>query len=81
MLCVVNLDPHWKQGGFTWLDLEALGIDGRRRPRSRCYDALGDARYVWQGRRNYVELDPHVTPGHIFVVRDLSEPSTAEVTA
>ncbi|MEX0835785.1 MAG: alpha-1,4-glucan--maltose-1-phosphate maltosyltransferase [Nitriliruptor sp.] len=83
VLCVVNVDPAWKQGGFTWLDLEALGFEEEDEdPRFEVYDALGDARYVWQGRRNYVELDPHVTPGHIFVVRDLSQlsdPSTREV--
>jgi starch synthase (maltosyl-transferring) len=73
VLCIVNVDPEWKQGGFTWLDLEALGLEGDD-ARFEVYDALGESRYVWQGRQNYVELDPHVSPGHIFVVRDLSKP-------
>jgi starch synthase (maltosyl-transferring) len=73
ILCIVNVDPEWKQGGFTWLDLEALGLEDEH-ARFEVYDALGESRYVWQGRRNYVELDPHVSPGHIFVVRDLSTP-------
>jgi starch synthase (maltosyl-transferring) len=75
VLTIVNLDPQWKRGGFTWLDLEALGIE-REDERFEVYDALGEARYVWQGRRNYVELDPHVSPGHIFVVRSLDAPTT-----
>ncbi|MFA9431757.1 maltotransferase domain-containing protein [Egicoccus sp. AB-alg2] len=68
VLVVVNLDPHWKQAATTWLDLEALGIDGDDQP-FEVHDRIGDARYVWQGRRNYVELDPHVSPAHVFVVK------------
>jgi len=74
VLTVVNLDPHWRQGGFTWLDLEALGIEGDDVP-YEVHDRIGDARYVWHGRRNYIELDPHVTPAHVFVVRPLAQPS------
>jgi starch synthase (maltosyl-transferring) len=77
VLTIVNLDTQWKQGGFTWLDLEALGIE-REDARFEVYDALGEARYVWQGRRNYVELDPHVSSGHIFVVRDLDAPTLTD---
>lgn len=76
VLTIVNLDTEWKQGGFTWLDLEALGIE-REDERFEVYDALGESRYVWQGRRNFVELDPHVSSGHIFVVRRLDAPSSA----
>jgi len=32
-------------------------------------DLLADTRYLWQGSRKYVELDPQVMPGHIFRVR------------
>jgi starch synthase (maltosyl-transferring) len=72
VMSVVNLDPHWKQAGRTWLDLEALGIEEGER--FEIHDRIGDARYVWQGRDNYLELDPHVTPAHIFVVRPLDRP-------
>jgi starch synthase (maltosyl-transferring) len=72
VLTVVNLDPRWKQSGFTWLDLEALGLeDGQR---YELHDRLSDARFVWSGRQNYVELDPHVVPAHIFSVRPLDRP-------
>jgi starch synthase (maltosyl-transferring) len=33
------------------------------------HDLLSDARYLWSGARNYVELDPARTPAHIFRVR------------
>ena len=67
VLVVVNLDPHNTQAGSTWLDLEALGIDVDDTSFT-LHDRIGDARYVWHGRRNYVALDPHVTPAHIFVL-------------
>jgi starch synthase (maltosyl-transferring) len=30
------------------------------------HDLLADARYLWSGSRNYVELDPQRIPAHIF---------------
>ena len=68
VLVVVNLDPHWTQAATTWLDLPALGIDDPDAT-FEVHDRLGDARYVWRGPRNYVELDPHVSPAHVFVVK------------
>jgi starch synthase (maltosyl-transferring) len=67
VVVVVNLDPHHTQSGWIELPLEAWGID----PDSsyQAHDLLGDARYVWHGRRNFVELDPHVVPAHVFRLR------------
>ncbi len=66
VLVVVNLDPHHRQSGWTALDLEALGCSPGES--FRVHDLLGDARYLWHGPRNYVELDPHVVPAHVFQV-------------
>ena len=33
------------------------------------HDLLSDARYVWRGPRNYVELNPQRLPAHVFCVR------------
>jgi starch synthase (maltosyl-transferring) len=33
------------------------------------HDLLSDARFIWQGPRNYVQLDPHVIPAHVFKLR------------
>jgi hypothetical protein len=57
---IVNLDPHHRQAGWVARPRRARAR-GRGRP-FEVHDLLGDARYVWQGARNYVELDPHV-PG------------------
>ncbi len=67
VLTVVNVDPHHKQIGMVTLPLEALGID-----RDRSYQAhelLSGARYIWNGPRNYIELDPNSTPAQIFRFR------------
>ena len=66
ILLVVNLDPNWTQGGFTWLDLEVLGVPDDTE--FEVHDLFGGGTYLWHGARNYVELNPHVTPAHIFRV-------------
>jgi starch synthase (maltosyl-transferring) len=33
------------------------------------HDLLTDARYLWHGDRNYIQLDPKVCPAHIFRLR------------
>src|SRR5206468_11278829 len=58
VLVVVNLDPHWKQSGWVRLSLDDLGIE-LGRP-YYVVDLLTGARHVWNGPRNYVELDPYV---------------------
>jgi starch synthase (maltosyl-transferring) len=67
VLVVVNLDPHYKQSGFISLPLEKLGLDPRQP--YQAHDLLTDARYLWHGARNYVELNPQTVPAHIFVIR------------
>jgi starch synthase (maltosyl-transferring) len=67
VLVVVNLDPHYKQSGFIHLPAEELGIDPGQP--YQAHDLLTDARYLWHGSRNYVELNPETLPAHIFVLR------------
>ena len=67
ILVVVNLDPHHEQGGVTWLDLEALGLDLDEH--FTVTDLLGGGVYAWHGPDNFVLLDPGVIPAHIFQVR------------
>jgi starch synthase (maltosyl-transferring) len=67
VLVAVNLDPHYKQSGFITLPLEEMGIDPNQP--YQAHDLLTDARYLWHGKRNYVELNPLTIPAHIFVIR------------
>lgn len=64
ILTVANLDFDHTQSGMVDLDPQALGVDVEQS--FQVHDLVDDARYVWQGRRNYVELDPNVSPVHIF---------------
>ncbi len=66
-LMVVNMDHHFTQSGFIELDLEELGIDPQHQ--YEAHDLLTGSRYLWQGARNYVELNPHVIPAHLFRLR------------
>ncbi len=67
ILVVVNLDPHHRHSGWLDLPVESLGLDPHQA--YQVHDLLSDARYFWHGSRNYVELNPHVCPAHIFRVR------------
>lgn len=67
IVTVVNLDPHHTQSGWVSFDLDALGIEADQP--YQAHDLLGDARYLWNGAHNYVELNPHVLPAHIFRIR------------
>ncbi|TAN35032.1 alpha-1,4-glucan--maltose-1-phosphate maltosyltransferase [bacterium] len=67
VLTVVNVDPHHSQAGMVTLPLEELGIE-----RDRGYQAhelISGARYLWNGPRNYVEINPHAAPAQIFRFR------------
>ncbi|HVQ96159.1 MAG TPA: alpha-1,4-glucan--maltose-1-phosphate maltosyltransferase, partial [Mycobacteriales bacterium] len=66
VLVVVSLDPHTAQEGTTSLDMPALGLDWQ--DRFGVDDELTGASYDW-GQFNYVRLDPHTEPAHIFRVR------------
>jgi starch synthase (maltosyl-transferring) len=67
VLVVVNVDPHHAQSGFLQLDLQALDLPAERP--FQVHDLLSDARFLWQGPRNYVSLDPARAPAHIFRIR------------
>ncbi len=67
VITIVNLDPHYPQSGWLEVPLDELGID-----RDRSYeveDLLGGTSYLWQGARNYVELNPQVCQTHVFRVK------------
>ena len=67
VLVVVNLDPHHTQSGWVEFPLDELGIDPQKP--YQMHDLLSNARYLWQGSRNYVELNSQVVPAHVFRMR------------
>ena len=64
---VVNLDPLHTQRGWITLELERLGLE--EAVPFQVHDLLSGARYLWQGRRNFVEMSPESTPVHILRFR------------
>ena len=67
ILVVVNLDPHRKQNSYVDVPIDEFGE--MEDDTYQVHDLLSDARYIWRGRRNYVELDPEIQPAHIFRIR------------
>jgi starch synthase (maltosyl-transferring) len=67
IVTVVNLDPKNTHAGWVELDLAALGIDAQHP--YQMHDLLTGARYLWEGARNFVQLDPARVPAHVFRVR------------
>ena len=66
ILVVVNLDPRNRQSGWVSVATEELRLGSQEA--YQVHDLLTDARYVWHGSRNFVQLDPSVLPAHIFQV-------------
>jgi starch synthase (maltosyl-transferring) len=66
ILVIVNLDPYHTQAGFVTLPLEELQILPDRAYEAE--DLLTGARYLWHGPRNYVELNPASSSGHILKI-------------
>jgi starch synthase (maltosyl-transferring) len=66
VLVVVNLDPFHKHWGMLEAPLERIGVEPERP--FQVHDMLSNQRFLWQGPRAYVELDPNQIPAHIFRV-------------
>jgi len=67
VVVVVNLDPAHTQSGWVDVDLTALGMEDDST--YQMHDLLTDARYLWHGRRNFVQLDPARSPAHVLRLR------------
>jgi starch synthase (maltosyl-transferring) len=67
LLCVVSLDPWNPQTGFLDVPIDRFGF--RETDSYQVEDLLTGERFLWTGRRNFVALDPHKRPAHIFRLR------------
>ncbi|MFH0813628.1 MAG: alpha-1,4-glucan--maltose-1-phosphate maltosyltransferase [Pseudomonadota bacterium] len=67
ILVVVNIDPFHTQSGWVKVPINELGVDPAQP--YMVHDLLSDDKFIWQGERNYVELNPQVLPAKIFRVR------------
>lgn len=67
VLVVVNLDPHNVQTGYIQVPHWKLGLRPDR-INMKLHDLFTDERYTWAQEWNYVELNPHKLPFHVFHV-------------
>ncbi|HEV7735554.1 MAG TPA: alpha-1,4-glucan--maltose-1-phosphate maltosyltransferase [Candidatus Binatia bacterium] len=67
VLVVVTVDPHHRQTGWIELPLDALGLDATEA--FQVHDLVSDARFLWDGPRAFVAIDPAVVPAHVFRIR------------
>jgi starch synthase (maltosyl-transferring) len=67
VLVVVNLDANYTQSAWIELPIAQFNLPPDRP--FQMHDLLTDARYLWHGSRNYVQLNPQVCPAHIFRLR------------
>lgn len=71
ILTVVNLDPYNEQSGWIVIPLGEYGIDPNHPflVQDLLPDPHGDmprSNYLWNGARNFIKLNPHACPAHIF---------------
>ncbi|AWS46482.1 alpha-1,4-glucan--maltose-1-phosphate maltosyltransferase [Streptosporangium sp. 'caverna'] len=66
VLAVVNLDPHNTHEATVSLDMPTLGLDWHAE--FVVDDELSGESYRWR-ETNYVRLDPHIHPAHVFTLR------------
>ena len=64
---LANLDPHNTQSGWVRFPFWEIGLSHDES--YQVHDLLNDARYNWAGEGNFVILDPHQNPTHVFRIR------------
>ncbi|MBD3161053.1 MAG: DUF3416 domain-containing protein [Candidatus Eisenbacteria bacterium] len=67
VVVVVNLEPEFTHSGYLTLPTEELGLEPGLP--FQVHDLLTEARYLWHGGRNYVEVTSGAVPAHIFRIR------------
>jgi starch synthase (maltosyl-transferring) len=67
ILVVVNLDPHSTQQGYVQLPRQILNLGDHINV--KLHDRMTDEYFTWTQEWNYVELNPHKLPFHIFELK------------
>jgi len=64
ILVIVNLDAHGSQNGFVQLPKDVLKLGDKINV--KLHDLVTEEHYMWTQEWNYVELNPHKMPFHLF---------------
>ncbi len=67
IVCVVNLDPNHTHSGWLDIDLAKLGLV-EQQP-YQMHDLISGTHFLWQGSRNFVQLDPQRCPAHVMKLK------------
>ena len=67
LLVAVTLDPWNPQSAWVDVPLEDFGLAADAI--YQVHDLLTDERFLWHGRSNFIALDPHARPAHVFRLR------------
>ena len=67
MLVIVTVDPWQPQTAFVHVPLADFGIGAAEA--FVVEDLLTGEKFTWRGSRNFVSLNPHTRPAHVFRVR------------
>lgn len=69
LLCCVNLDPYNQQSG--WVQLPFQELKHQQGKKYLMQDVLTSNSYTWENEWNFIELNPHVLPFHLFKITPL----------
>lgn len=64
LLVVVNLDPNTSQSGYVQLPKDKLRLGDKINV--KMHDLVTDEHYTWAQEWNFVEINPHKMPFHLF---------------
>jgi starch synthase (maltosyl-transferring) len=64
ILVVVNLDPHSRHQGYVQLPRARLKLGDKINV--KLHDLITDEHFTWTQEWNYVDLNPHKMPFHLF---------------
>jgi len=64
IMVIVNLDPHSTQSGYVQLPKSTLKLGDKINV--KLHDLVTDEHYTWTQEWNYVDLNPHKMPFHLF---------------
>jgi starch synthase (maltosyl-transferring) len=67
LLVIVNLDQHHTHHGYVQLPAELLNLTGKIN--IKLHDILTDEWFTWAQEWNYIELNPHKLPFHLFEMK------------
>ncbi len=67
IMVIVNLDPNSSQGGYVQLPKSTLQLGDKINV--KLHDLITDENYTWTQEWNFVDLNPHKMPFHLFKLK------------